>query len=69
MCQRMPYRAFPHRGAVRAKVEGKRVSALHKKTLSESAICDLFISPAIKGAGWDQSPRSGARSGWRNQPL
>jgi type I restriction enzyme R subunit len=25
-----------------------------KKTLSESDICDLFITPAIKDAGWDQ---------------
>jgi type I restriction enzyme R subunit len=30
------------------------LSALDKKTLSESDICDVFISPAIKGAGWDQ---------------
>ena len=30
------------------------MTALDKKTLSESDICDLFISPAIKGAGWDQ---------------
>jgi type I restriction enzyme, R subunit len=30
------------------------LSALDKKILSESDICDLFISPAIKGAGWDQ---------------
>lgn len=33
---------------------GDRLTALDKKTLSESDICDLFISPAIKGAGWDQ---------------
>lgn len=26
-----------------------------KKSLSESDICDLFITPAIKNAGWDQS--------------
>lgn len=25
-----------------------------KKELSEIDICDLFITPAIKGAGWDQ---------------
>ncbi|MBT3596197.1 MAG: hypothetical protein HN505_09510 [Verrucomicrobia bacterium] len=25
-----------------------------KQKLSESDICDLFITPAIKGAGWDQ---------------
>lgn len=25
-----------------------------KQRLSESDICDLFITPAIKGAGWDQ---------------
>jgi type I restriction enzyme R subunit len=30
------------------------LSAVDKKTLSESDICDLFISPALKGAGWDQ---------------
>jgi hypothetical protein len=30
------------------------LSALDKKTLSESDICDLFISPALKSAGWDQ---------------
>ena len=30
------------------------MTALDKKTLSESDICDLFISPAINGAGWDQ---------------
>jgi len=30
------------------------LSALDKKTFSESDVCDLFISPAIKGAGWDQ---------------
>jgi len=24
-----------------------------KKQLSESDICDLFITPAIKSAGWD----------------
>jgi type I restriction enzyme, R subunit len=29
------------------------VSTLDKKSLSESDICDLFISPAIRGAGWD----------------
>ncbi len=31
----------------------RSVVALDKKSLSESDICDLFISPAIKGAGWD----------------
>jgi type I restriction enzyme R subunit len=31
------------------------LSTVDKKTLSESDICDLFISPAIKGAGWDQA--------------
>jgi len=25
-----------------------------KKKLSETDICDLFITPAIKNAGWDQ---------------
>jgi type I restriction enzyme R subunit len=25
-----------------------------KKALSETDICDLFITPAIKEAGWDQ---------------
>jgi type I site-specific restriction endonuclease len=30
------------------------VQAIDKKSLSESDICDLFISPAIKSAGWDQ---------------
>jgi len=25
-----------------------------KKELSETDICDLFITPAIKDAGWDQ---------------
>ncbi len=29
------------------------MTALDKKTLSEIDICDLFISPAIKNAGWD----------------
>jgi type I restriction enzyme R subunit len=33
---------------------GNRLSALDKKTLSEGDICDLFISPALKSAGWDQ---------------
>ena len=33
------------------------MSTLDKKTLSESDICDLFISPALKGAGWDQITR------------
>jgi hypothetical protein len=32
---------------------GDRLSSLDKKSLSESDICDLFISPAIKRAGWD----------------
>lgn len=27
---------------------------INKKELSESDICDLFITPAIKNAGWDQ---------------
>lgn len=30
------------------------MSDLDKKSLSEIDICDLFISPSIKGAGWDQ---------------
>jgi len=30
------------------------VSEINKKELSEIDICDLFITPAIKGAGWDQ---------------
>jgi type I restriction enzyme, R subunit len=29
------------------------MSSVDKKTLSEIDICDLFISPAIKGAGWE----------------
>src|SRR5258708_39657856 len=29
------------------------MSSLDKKSLSESDICDLYISPAIKGAGWE----------------
>src|SRR5262245_52688591 len=33
---------------------GDRLKVVDKKSLSESDICDLFISPAIKGAGWDQ---------------
>ena len=27
---------------------------MNKKDLSESDICDLYITPAIKRAGWDQ---------------
>ena len=30
------------------------MSEINKKELSESDICDLFITPAIKDAGWDQ---------------
>lgn len=30
------------------------MSEINKKELSEIDICDLFITPAIKGAGWDQ---------------
>ena len=30
------------------------MSKINKKELSEIDICDLFITPAIKGAGWDQ---------------
>lgn len=26
---------------------------INKKELSETDICDLFITPAIKNAGWD----------------
>ena len=26
---------------------------IHKRDLSETDICDLFITPAIKSAGWD----------------
>lgn len=29
------------------------MSAINKKELSETDICDLFITPAIKDAGWD----------------
>jgi len=29
------------------------VDKINKKTLSETDICDLFITPAIKNAGWD----------------
>jgi type I restriction enzyme R subunit len=31
------------------------LAALDKKTLSEIDVCDLFITPAIKNAGWDQT--------------
>lgn len=31
------------------------MNSKEKKELSESDICDLFITPAIKAAGWDQS--------------
>jgi hypothetical protein len=41
-------------GSLRRPRRGDRLSALDKKLLSESDICDLFILPAIKGAGWDQ---------------
>lgn len=30
------------------------MSKINKKELSESDICDLFITPALKEAGWDQ---------------
>lgn len=30
------------------------MTEIDKKDLSEIDICDLFITPAIKGAGWDQ---------------
>ncbi|MEA1875434.1 MAG: hypothetical protein U9N86_01090, partial [Bacteroidota bacterium] len=30
------------------------MSDINKKELSESDICDLYITPAIKEAGWDQ---------------
>jgi len=30
------------------------LSEINKKELSEIDICDLFITPAIKAAGWDQ---------------
>jgi type I restriction enzyme R subunit len=29
------------------------VKKINKKELSETDICDLFITPAIKDAGWD----------------
>jgi type I restriction enzyme, R subunit len=29
------------------------MSSLDKKSLSETDICDLYISPAIKDAGWE----------------
>jgi len=29
------------------------LSKINKKELSETDICDLFITPAIKEAGWD----------------
>jgi type I restriction enzyme R subunit len=32
---------------------GGNLTVLDKKSLSESDICDLFISPAIRDAGWD----------------
>ena len=28
---------------------------MNKKLLNEAEICDAFITPAIIGAGWDQS--------------
>jgi len=31
------------------------VDSIDKKKLSESDICDLFITPAVKNAGWDQA--------------
>src|SRR5262249_17761216 len=45
-----------HSGSVMtaARMGEGSVSTLDKKSLSESDICDLFISPAIKKAGWDQ---------------
>ncbi|MBT4947343.1 MAG: DEAD/DEAH box helicase family protein [Candidatus Marinimicrobia bacterium] len=33
---------------------GNFVSDINKKELSESDICDLYITPAIKDAGWNQ---------------
>ncbi len=30
-----------------------RLDNIHKKECSETDICDLFITPAIKAAGWD----------------
>jgi type I restriction enzyme, R subunit len=30
------------------------VGDINKKELSEIDICDLFITPSIKDAGWDQ---------------
>jgi len=33
---------------------GNTLSDINKKELSESDICDLYITPAIKNAGWDQ---------------
>ena len=38
---------------VKSAEAGQRLSSLDKKTLSEIDICDLFITPAIKDAGWD----------------
>jgi len=32
-----------------------------KKALSETDICDLFITPAIRDAGWDASDKSAAK--------
>ncbi len=29
------------------------MTGINKKELSETDICDLFITPAIKDAGWD----------------
>ena len=28
---------------------------MNKKLLNEAEICDAFITPAVIGAGWDQS--------------
>jgi type I site-specific restriction endonuclease len=38
--------------------KAKQLTAVDKKSLSESDICDLYITPAIKGAGWDPMTQS-----------
>jgi hypothetical protein len=39
----------------------KVMNPADKKRLSEIDICDMFISPAVKSAGWDQMTQIGAK--------
>ena len=41
------------RGHLRRRRRNLHMSTINKKELSEIDICDLFISPAIRDAGWD----------------